>query len=338
LGSAAAFIVATAFGAASAEATTFGYTGSVQTFDVTQTAEYQTVAAGAQGGTDSYSFYTFAGGYGAVLTGDVELTSGTVLNIVVGGQGGSYSTEYGCACGGGGGSFVYTSLSNPILIAGGGGGAGENGSVGGAGQLTTYGAAGSSVVSNGWYGGSGGTSGKGGSAGYGAGGVNAGGGGGGWLGNGANGANAGTAVGDGGYGGSGAPAGFAGGQGAASSGPSGLFTPVVVSGGYGGGGGGSAFSGSGGGGGYSGGGGGYAGGGGGSFYAVDVSIQSEFAGNCSGFACGNTGNGYVTIDELYPIAATPLPSTWLMLLSGFVGLGFFAYPGAKKNAAALVAG
>ena len=103
LGSAAAFIVATAFGAASAEATTFGYTGSVQTFDVTQTAEYQTVAAGAQGGTDSYSFYTFAGGYGAVLTGDVELTSGTVLNIVVGGQGGSYSTEYGCACGGGGG-------------------------------------------------------------------------------------------------------------------------------------------------------------------------------------------------------------------------------------------
>jgi hypothetical protein len=36
-------------------------------------------------------------------------------------------------------------------------------------------------------------------------------------------------------------------------------------------------------------------------------------------------------------AATPLPSTWLMLLSGFVGLGFFAYRGTKKNAAALAA-
>ena len=31
------------------------------------------------------------------------------------------------------------------------------------------------------------------------------------------------------------------------------------------------------------------------------------------------------------INATPLPSTWLMLLSGFVGLGFFAYRGTKKR-------
>lgn len=35
--------------------------------------------------------------------------------------------------------------------------------------------------------------------------------------------------------------------------------------------------------------------------------------------------------------ATPLPSTWLMLLSGFVGLGFFAYRGTKKHAAAIAA-
>jgi hypothetical protein len=34
-------------------------------------------------------------------------------------------------------------------------------------------------------------------------------------------------------------------------------------------------------------------------------------------------------------SATPLPSTWFMLLSGFVGLGFFAYRGTKKNTAAL---
>jgi hypothetical protein len=38
-----------------------------------------------------------------------------------------------------------------------------------------------------------------------------------------------------------------------------------------------------------------------------------------------------------PVAATPLPTTWLMLLSGFVGLGFFAYRGMKKNTAALAA-
>lgn len=35
------------------------------------------------------------------------------------------------------------------------------------------------------------------------------------------------------------------------------------------------------------------------------------------------------------LANTPLPSTWLMLLSGFVGLGFFAYRGAQKNSRAL---
>jgi hypothetical protein len=35
--------------------------------------------------------------------------------------------------------------------------------------------------------------------------------------------------------------------------------------------------------------------------------------------------------------ATPLPSTWTMLFAGFVGLGFFAYRGSNKKAAALAA-
>ena len=35
--------------------------------------------------------------------------------------------------------------------------------------------------------------------------------------------------------------------------------------------------------------------------------------------------------ELTAVSATPLPSTWLMLLSGFVGLGFFAYRGTTKR-------
>jgi len=34
---------------------------------------------------------------------------------------------------------------------------------------------------------------------------------------------------------------------------------------------------------------------------------------------------------------TPLPSTWTMLIAGFVGLGFFAYRGTKKNSATLAA-
>ncbi len=37
-------------------------------------------------------------------------------------------------------------------------------------------------------------------------------------------------------------------------------------------------------------------------------------------------------------ATTPLPSTWLMLLSGIVGLSLFASRGKKKNAVALAAG
>ncbi len=32
---------------------------------------------------------------------------------------------------------------------------------------------------------------------------------------------------------------------------------------------------------------------------------------------------------------TPLPSTWTMLIASFLGLGFFAYRGSKKNSAAL---
>jgi hypothetical protein len=37
------------------------------------------------------------------------------------------------------------------------------------------------------------------------------------------------------------------------------------------------------------------------------------------------------------VSATPLPSTWLMLLTGFVGFGFLAYRGTKKGSAAFAA-
>jgi hypothetical protein len=37
------------------------------------------------------------------------------------------------------------------------------------------------------------------------------------------------------------------------------------------------------------------------------------------------------------VTATPLPSTWTMLIAGFVGLGLLAYRGTKKNAVAFAA-
>jgi len=37
------------------------------------------------------------------------------------------------------------------------------------------------------------------------------------------------------------------------------------------------------------------------------------------------------------VAATPLPSTWTMLIAGFIGLGFLGYRRTKKGSAALAA-
>lgn len=47
-------------------------------------------------------------------------------------------------------------------------------------------------------------------------------------------------------------------------------------------------------------------------------------------------NGGVLLDNI-SVTATPLPSTWTMLIAGFLGLGFFAYRGSKKNVATLAA-
>lgn len=48
----------------------------------------------------------------------------------------------------------------------------------------------------------------------------------------------------------------------------------------------------------------------------------------AGFPDTLNTNGGAYIDP------TPLPSTWTMLIAGFLGLGFFAYHGTKKSAAA----
>jgi hypothetical protein len=55
---------------------------------------------------------------------------------------------------------------------------------------------------------------------------------------------------------------------------------------------------------------------------------------------GTTGldpDSQATISFLLAPVATPLPSTWFMLLGGLIGLGFFAYRGTRKNISALAA-
>ena len=53
--------------------------------------------------------------------------------------------------------------------------------------------------------------------------------------------------------------------------------------------------------------------------------------NPPGYYNDNTGSFQVNI------SATPLPSTWTMLIAGFLGLGFFAYRGSKRASATLTA-
>jgi hypothetical protein len=45
--------------------------------------------------------------------------------------------------------------------------------------------------------------------------------------------------------------------------------------------------------------------------------------------------GYLLLDNVSvtELTATPLPSTWTMLIAGFLGLGYFAYRGTKKASA-----
>jgi hypothetical protein len=65
-------------------------------------------AVGAQGGSDNFGDI---GGHGAAVGGEVYLTQGTDLDIVVGGAGTSIGGFDG---GGGGGSFVWDPVAIPV--------------------------------------------------------------------------------------------------------------------------------------------------------------------------------------------------------------------------------
>ncbi|MEI6765644.1 MAG: PKD domain-containing protein [Bacteroidota bacterium] len=247
---------------------TFSYTGNMQSFTVPgicgTTIDIE--VWGARGGNASNQ--NAAGGLGARMKGTFTVTSGQLLNILVGQSGADAS----CTAGGGGGTFVVS--NNVLLIAAGGGGGGG-----------TYNNTPSSVKD--------GTANNNGNTGYNGNTLTQNAGGGGSGGNGG-GCVTGSGGGGAGYSGNGSTCNAQGGNSYINGGAGGavgsLGGNTAGAGGYGGGGGSECYwDGAGGGGGYSGGGGGYyygAGGGGGSYNSG--TNQS----NASGV---QSGNGQVTI-------------------------------------------
>ncbi len=241
------------------ENTSTGAVGSVQTWQVPETRDYEIVAYGAQGGGDN-------GGLGARVSGTFALEKGEVIYILVGQQGEHNNNSSG----GGGGSFVVLADETPLLIAGGGGGASEDSYAGRHGQASMEGMDGASWGNSFGVGGS---DGEGGSDSNNNGG---GAGGGGFLTDGESHAKraGGTSFLDGGYGGVGddANGGFGGGAGASTDG---VNTGGGAGGGYSGGGGhsGNATTDE-------------AGGGGGSFNADEAGVEESGV---------NSGHGRVKI-------------------------------------------
>ena len=101
------------------------YNGTIQTWTVPNCVSTITVTAtGGSGGGADYTHGNQTGGLAARLTGTVPVTSGHVLDIVVGAMGGYGGVDGG---GGGGASYVWDNTTSTLLVvAGGGGGAGDN--------------------------------------------------------------------------------------------------------------------------------------------------------------------------------------------------------------------
>lgn len=305
---AASFALIACAGAADAATITFDYEEPTpsngfgrQSYSIGEAGIYRIEAYGARGGSGSAG--RFSGGNGAYVGGNFSLSLGSVLNILIGGQGQSQS---GLAAGGGGLSIV-TLLGTPLVIAGGGGGAGQGASGRDAG-IGSIGTPGTGMVS---APGPGSSNGSGGGAIFGGGG----GGGGGLNGSGmsAVGASGGSAYNlgaEGGYG-SGGRGGFSGGGGA-------NITAGGGGAGYSGGGGGGVFGG---------------GGGGGSFVS-DLAIENSVA----GIPGLNLGNGFVTLSYVSGLPSpVPLPSSAPLFGAALLGLAGLGYVSKRKNAAAAAA-
>ena len=165
------------------------YTGQIVTDTITISGDYSITAAGARGGGGGK--FVSVGGNGALVTGTVYLSSGTILDILVGGTGtnGTYSGVSPGGGGGGGGTFIFTN-NDLLVVAGGTGYTNGNGYAGsstftsggagvGNGGQGGYFASGFGAGGNGTYAGAGGAGGTGTATNYGNGGAGGYGGGGG---------------------------------------------------------------------------------------------------------------------------------------------------------------
>jgi hypothetical protein len=276
----------------------FNTTNGVQQWTVPVSGSYRIQASGAKGGDEGNAS---RGGNGARMQGEFTLTSGEIINILVGQQANMSFN------GAGGGTFVYRNATDalPLIAAGGGGGWGSSGGSAQGGTSATSGLQGS----GGSY--QGGTSGNGGqtatNSGWGGAGA-------GWLTNGQDG---------GAYGGIAfAPRnGGAGGN---------IF---VCSGGFGGfgGGGGGGCNGGGGGGGFSGG--GTSGGGGGSYNGGANQVNSSAANSAPGSvvitllsATGGGGGGGGGGGTTFSLTDTsPITGT------GATAFSYVAMPGGQRT-------
>lgn len=149
---------------------TFSFTGSNQTFTITNKGVggsliLTAIMWGGAGGGSSAEGYNDSGGAGGYASGNIDVSGMSSLIVQVGGGGGRGSnarpsrpypsgglnavrTGYTSGCGGGRSGIFNssTTASNALLIAGGGGGAGGHGGGGGtAGYGTTGGNGGGSV-------------------------------------------------------------------------------------------------------------------------------------------------------------------------------------------------
>jgi hypothetical protein len=288
----------------------FNVISGKQYWTVPRTGPYRITVAGAAGAASNL----YTGGSGAVQQADMSLTEGSILIMMVGHKGlFAVLTGTGGSGGGGGGSFLVESATSTLLMAsGGGGGAGKNSNGVNASSTVNASAA--------LWGSTGGTLNAGGYAVstyaqyYGAGG------------GGANAGNGSSGNGSGGLGGGGG-AGFKGNGGYGNNnsyntalsfinGGSGSYHPTVPqwgsitqgAGGFGGGGNGTPYmassypAGGGGGGGYTGG-----GGGNGSSGSVSGTVYpgtggggggSYITGTNQSVSVANTGDGYITIQNL----------------------------------------
>jgi len=105
----------------------YAYSGAPQFVTVDATGEYELTAYGAQGGSAG----AYAGGNGAAVQADFNLTAGEHLEIIVGGEGGTGDnpSSYAVGAGGGGGTFILANTGpggtyQLLEVAGGGGGGG----------------------------------------------------------------------------------------------------------------------------------------------------------------------------------------------------------------------